>query len=65
MSLIAVGLVISFVESGRTSYAVAWGVIATGWFAVSMFLWRKHVRDDDDARAAAAAPAQTKGRRTR
>jgi hypothetical protein len=49
MSLIAVGLVISFASEGLRFYAVAWAVIALGWFAVSMWLWRKHVRDDDAA----------------
>lgn len=49
MALIALGLCISFAESGLTFFAGAWGVIAAGWFATSMFLWRKHVRDDDEA----------------
>jgi Na+/proline symporter len=53
MSLIALGLAISFHEQGLGFYEVTWGVIAVGWFALSMWLWRKHVRDDDDARAAA------------
>jgi hypothetical protein len=49
MALIALGLCISFAEGGMTFFAGAWGVIAAGWFATSMFLWRKHVRDDDEA----------------
>jgi hypothetical protein len=49
MSLIALGLCISFAERGLTFFAGAWGVISAGWFATSMFLWRKHVRDDDEA----------------
>lgn len=52
MSLIALGLCISFAESGLTFFAAAWGVIAVGWFALSMWLWRKHVRDDDAAHEA-------------
>jgi hypothetical protein len=47
MSLMALGLVISFASEGLHFYAAAWGVIAIGWFGVSMWLWRKHVRDDD------------------
>jgi hypothetical protein len=53
MSLIAVGLVISFMSEGLHFYAAAWAVIALGWFTVSMWLWRKHVRDDDAAWQAA------------
>jgi hypothetical protein len=49
MSLIALGLCISFASTGLTVFAAAWGVIAAGWFAISMWLWRKHVRDDDEA----------------
>jgi low temperature requirement protein LtrA len=47
MSLMAIGLTISFAQSGLTVFAAAWGVIAAGWFATSMWLWRRHVRDDD------------------
>jgi hypothetical protein len=49
MSLMALGLVISFASEGLSFYAGAWGFIAAGWFGVSMWLWRKHVRDDDAA----------------
>jgi hypothetical protein len=58
MSLIALGLCISFVSGGELFFATAWGVIAAGWFAVSMWLWRKHLRDDD-----AAWQARQSGRR--
>ena len=47
MSLIALGLCITFVTSGRLFYAAAWAVITIGWFSFAMWLWRKHVRDDD------------------
>jgi hypothetical protein len=57
MSLLALGLAISFVDEGLRFYAMAWGVIAVGWFAVSMWLWRKHVRDDDAAAASQPAPS--------
>jgi hypothetical protein len=49
MSLMALGLCISFASTGLTFYAAAWGVITVGWFGISMWLWRKHVRDDDAA----------------
>jgi hypothetical protein len=47
MSLIALGLCVGFAAGGRLFYAVAWAVIAAGWFATSMWLWRQHVRWDD------------------
>ena len=53
MSLIALGLCISLVSAHKPLFAVAWALIAAGWFAISMWLWRKHVRDDDEAYAAA------------
>lgn len=61
MSLIALGLAISFISQDLKFYAVAWLVIAFGWFGVSMWLWRKHVRDDD---AAYEASRKKTGRRT-
>jgi hypothetical protein len=61
MSLIALGLVISFASEGLHFYAIAWAVIALGWFGISMWLWRKHVKDDD----AALQAASTKGGRGR
>jgi hypothetical protein len=48
MSFIAFGLFISLVMSHHTLLAVAWGVIAVGWFAIAMWLWRKHIRDDNE-----------------
>lgn len=47
MSFIALGLCITLASSGRMFYAAAWGLIAAGWFTVGMWLWRKHLRDDD------------------
>ena len=44
MSLVALGVVIILAGNGKTGYAIAWGVIAAGWFAVSMWLWRQHAR---------------------
>jgi hypothetical protein len=50
MSLIALGLCLVLASSGKTVYAAAWGLITAGWFVTSMWLWRKHIRDDDEAR---------------
>ncbi len=49
MSLVALGLAISFADQGLRVFAIAWVLIAAGWFGISMWLWRKHVRDDDEA----------------
>jgi hypothetical protein len=47
MSLIAGGLCITFATGGMVFYAASWGIITVGWFAISMWLWRKHVLADD------------------
>jgi hypothetical protein len=44
LSLVALGLCIAFAAGGQLFYAVAWAVIAAGWFTVSMWLWRQHLR---------------------
>jgi hypothetical protein len=49
MSLIALGLCITFAVGGQVFYTAAWAFITASWFAVSMWLWRQHVRDDDAA----------------
>lgn len=46
LSLVAAGIVIIFATNGKTSYAIAWGVIAAGWFAISMWLWSQHHKLD-------------------
>ncbi len=43
MSLIALGLCLTLVAGHHTVYAVCWGIVAAGWFAMSMWLWRRHV----------------------
>jgi hypothetical protein len=48
LSFIAFGLCLVFAVGGRMFYAVAWAIITVGWFSISMWLWRKHVRDDDE-----------------
>jgi hypothetical protein len=47
MSLIALGLCISLLEERHRGYGIAWAVITVGWFSLSMWLWRRHVREDD------------------
>lgn len=47
LSLVALGIVILFATNGRNSLAIAWGVIAAGWFAIAMFLWKKHSELED------------------
>ena len=48
MSLVAFGLFLGFVSGGHTFMAVAWGLITAGWFSIAMWLWRKHIRDDNE-----------------
>lgn len=42
LSLVAIGFVIILADNGKTSFAIAWGIIAAGWFAISMWLWYQH-----------------------
>ena len=49
MSLVALGFCIIFAVGDQIFYAASWGFITAGWFAIAMWLWRKHVRDDDEA----------------
>jgi hypothetical protein len=44
MSLVAVGIAILLATNGATTFAALWGVIAAGWFAISMWLWRMHLK---------------------
>jgi hypothetical protein len=46
MSLVAGGIAIILGTNGKTTYAALWGVIAAGWFGISMFLWKKHTDMD-------------------
>jgi hypothetical protein len=47
MSLIALGLFLTFVSGHNGFYALSWGFITVGWFSISMWLWRKHIVDDN------------------
>jgi hypothetical protein len=44
MSFIALGLCLTFAVGGRTLFAAAWALITVGWFSISMWLWRQHLR---------------------
>jgi hypothetical protein len=59
MSLVALGLFLSFVTGNHPVLAAAWGFVTVGWFSIAMWLWRKHIRDDDEryARQRAKRPA--------
>lgn len=46
MSLVAVGIAIILATNGKATFAALWGVIAAGWFGISMFLWKKHTDMD-------------------
>ena len=48
MSLVAGGLFITFVSADKTFLAASWGAITAGWFAISMWLWRRHVNFEND-----------------
>ena len=53
MAFIGFGLCLTFAVGGLVFFAGAWAVITAGWFAIAMWLWRKHVHDDDLAWRAA------------
>jgi hypothetical protein len=44
MSMVAVGIAIIMAGNGHSTLGIEWGVIAAGWFAISMWLWKKHSR---------------------
>lgn len=47
MSLVALGICIISAVGGQLFFAAAWAFITVGWFTTAMWLWRKHIRDDD------------------
>ncbi|MBV9660048.1 MAG: hypothetical protein JO337_02710 [Acidimicrobiales bacterium] len=49
MSLVAVGIAILLADNGATTFAALWAVIAAGWFAISMWLWRMHTKAYEDS----------------
>ena len=46
MSLIGLGFCLTLATGGHYVYAVAWAMITAGWFAISMWLWRRHLQSD-------------------
>lgn len=63
MSLMAVGIAVVLAGNGATTYAVLWGVIAAGWFVISMWLWRMHsVMEEQEFRRLQAGVAGKKKR---
>jgi hypothetical protein len=46
MSLVAIGVAIILLGNGAPGFAIAWLVIACGWFAISMWLWRQHTHQE-------------------
>ncbi len=44
MALVAIGVAIILAGNGAGTLAILWLVIAAGWFGISMWLWRKHLR---------------------
>jgi hypothetical protein len=44
MSLLAIGIAIILGANHHATFAILWGVIAAGWFAIAMWLWRQHTR---------------------
>ncbi len=42
MALVAAGIAILFAGNALYGYAIGWGVIAAGWFGISMWLWKMH-----------------------
>lgn len=64
MSLVAVGIAIVLASNGATTFAIMWGVIAAGWFAIAMWLWRMHSEMDEQEfrRLQAGDPGKKKKR---
>jgi hypothetical protein len=44
LTLLAVGVAIIMEANRQGTLAILWVVIAAGWFATSMWLWRQHSR---------------------
>jgi hypothetical protein len=43
MALVAAGVAILLADNHDNTLAIGWGVIAAGWFGISMLLWKKHL----------------------
>jgi hypothetical protein len=49
MSLVALGFCIGLFSNHHVLYGALWAFITVGWLSLSMWLWRRHVREDDEA----------------
>jgi hypothetical protein len=47
MSFVALGIAIILFGNGLGTFGILWVVIALGWFGISMWLWRQHIRWED------------------
>lgn len=47
MAMVAAGIALVLAGNGADTFAVLWGVIAAGWFAISMVLWRMHSTQEE------------------
>ncbi|MHB2022716.1 MAG: hypothetical protein ACYCO3_05220 [Mycobacteriales bacterium] len=50
MAFIGLGLTINFAVEDRILFAAAWAFITAGWLAISMWLWRQHLRYESGGR---------------
>jgi hypothetical protein len=44
MTLVSLGLAVTFAVDGHRAYAVAWAVITVAWGATAGILWKAHLR---------------------
>lgn len=44
LTMLAVGVAIIMASNHHATLAILWVVIAVGWLATSMWLWRQHTR---------------------
>ena len=70
-SIVAGGICLSLATAGKPLLAGAWAFIAVGWFSVSMWVWRRHAKYNDEVWAASSAsqevgaPSRTVGKSSR
>jgi hypothetical protein len=63
MSIVALGFCITFAVGHQLYYAISWGTITLGWFGFAMWLWRKHVIDENEWAAEQKALQKRRSRR--
>jgi len=57
LALVAFGLCLTFATGGLVLLAGAWGFIAAGWGGISLWLWRRHAKYNDELWAAESTKA--------